>query len=326
MTEIKKDPYIGFDLGGTKMLAVVFDSDFKVIAREKKKNKSQDELGVNIDRIIKIIKTAIENAGAVKPSVIGVGVPGTLDISKGIILEAPNLGRQKIPLKELLEKEFNCPVAIINDVDAGVYGEYKMGAARNSRCVLGVFPGTGIGAGLVYKGEIFTGKNNSCMEIGHFPVVVDGIRCGCGRHGCLETIASRLAISAAAAMAVYRGEAPNLQKITGADLSNIRSGSIAQSIALGDKVIEDIVRQAAQKLGRVLGGVVNLLSPDIILLGGGLVEAMPDLYLQEVESSVKQSVMSSFEKLFRIVAAKLGDDAVAAGAAAWARECNKKAM
>lgn len=317
----KKGPWIGFDLGGTKMLSMVFNKDYEIIGRERKKTKSQDGSGVSIERIVKTIKASLDQAGmaGAKPSSIGIGAPGTLDLTQGVVQEAPNLGWQNVPLKKLLEKEFSCPVIISNDVDAGVYGEYRLGAARDARCVLGLFPGTGIGGGLVCNGQLFTGKTSSCLEVGHIPMVVHGIRCGCGRYGCLETVASRLAISAASAMAVFRGEAPNLQKIAGTDITNMRSGALAQSILAGDKAIELIVRQAAQWLGRALGGLINIFAPDIIVLGGGLVEAMPDIYLQEVEKTTIKHVMPSFEHLYKVVVSKLGDDATALGAAAWAR-------
>jgi glucokinase len=322
MAEIKdKGTWIGFDLGGTKMMSLVFNKDFKIIGRERKKTKSIEGSPLSAEKIVKTIVSSLEIAKITeKPTGIGIGVPGILDLSAGMILEAPNLGWKKMPLKEMLEKEFGCPVAVVNDVDAGVYGEYSFGAAQNVRCGLGIFPGTGIGGGCVYEGNIFTGKNTSCMEIGHIPVDPDGIQCGCGRKGCLETVASRLAISAAAAMAVYRGEAPALQKIAGADLLNIRSGSLAQAINSGDKVIETIVRDAARKLGLAVGGLVNLLAPDIVVLGGGLVEAMPELYLTEVKAAVKTTIMPSMEKLFKLAIAKLGDDATATGAAAWAKK------
>lgn len=321
-----KGPWIGFDLGGTKMMSLVFNKDFKIVGRERKKTKSADGAPLSVEKIVKTITSSLELAKITeKPVGIGIGVPGILDLSTGVILEAPNLNWKKMPLREMLEKEFGCPVAVVNDVDAGVYGEYSFGAAQNVRCVLGIFPGTGIGGGCVYDGNIFTGKNTSCMEVGHIPVDPDGLLCGCGRRGCLETVASRLAISAASAMAVYRGEAPALQKIAGTDLSNIRSGSLAEAITAGDKSIEMIVRDAARKLGLAVGGLVNLLAPDIVVLGGGLVEAMPELYLTEVKSAVKNTIMPSMERLFRLSIAKLGDDATATGAAAWARKQFEKA-
>ena len=320
---IQKDNlWVGFDLGGTKMLSLVFNNDFKIIGRERKKTKPQDSTGVPVERIIKTIRSALDSSGNSGKALsgIGIGAPGTLDLEKGIVLEAPNLGWQKVPLKSVLEKEFSCPVVIINDVDAGIFGEYHLGAAKNVNSVLGIFPGTGIGGGFVYNGNLFTGKTNSCFEIGHFPVVPHGIRCGCGRYGCLETVASRLAIAASAAVAIYRGEAPHLHKLTGTDIATIRSGALAQSIKNGDTAIEQIVRQAAQWLGIVIGGLINVLLPEIVVLGGGLVEAMPEIYLQEVKFSCNKHVMPSFAKSFKIVTASLGDDATASGAAAWAKK------
>lgn len=325
MAESKKThkSWVGFDLGGTKMLALVLDNDFKILGRERKKTKSKNNSDLNIERIVTTIKAALDSAKIDKPEGIGIGAPGTLNLKDGIVLEAPNLGWENMPLKAQLEKEFACPVVISNDVDAGVYGEYKFGAGKNAQSVLGVFPGTGIGGGFVKDGELYTNRNTSCMELGHMPAVENGVACGCGRTGCLETVASRLAIAAAAAVAVYRGEAPNLEKLAGSDISSIRSGALAEAIAAGDKKIEQIVRSAAMHLGKILGGVINLLAPELVVLGGGLVEAMPGLYLEEVQKHCSNHVMPTFEKMFKVVAAQLGDDATAMGAAAWAQKTCK---
>ncbi|NLE00699.1 MAG: ROK family protein [Fibrobacter sp.] len=308
------------------MLSMVFDRDYKILERERKKTKLQDGNGVTVERIIKVIKNSLQASGTNNsaPSGIGIGAPGTLDLAKGVIREAPNLGWKNVPLKELLQKEFSCDVVISNDVDAGVYGEYCFGAAQKGKTVLGIFPGTGIGGGLVFNGQLYTSNNNSCMEIGHFPIVTDGPLCGCGRYGCLEAVASRLAISTTAAAAVYRGEAPALQKIAGTDISEIRSGALAESIKQGDKKIEQIVRNAARYLGKAIGGVINLLAPDTVILGGGLVEAMPEIFLSEIEATAKKFVMPTYEGSYKIKTAKLGDDATAMGAAAWARKIIEK--
>jgi glucokinase len=321
----KNLPWIGFDLGGTKMLALVLDESLKIIGREKKKSRDQTENSVSIERISKVIRTALENAqlSVDKIAGIGIGVPGTLDLKKGVILEAPNLGWKQVNLKELLEKEFSCPVAICNDVDAGIFGEYKMGAAQGANCALGIFPGTGIGGGMVYNGLLFTGKTHSTLEIGHFPVIPNGIRCGCGRFGCLETVASRLAISSAAAVAVFRGEAPALKNLAGTDISNIKSGTLAEAINAGDTVIEEIIINAAQHLGRTIGGVINLLAPDMVILGGGLIEAMPSLFLKTITQTAKAHVMPTYANAYTIKTALLGDDATALGAAAWAKTISR---
>ena len=313
--------WVGFDLGGTKMNAVLFDRKFEAIARRKKKTRGADGSTAGVERIRATIEKLLEEGNVDRSRLggIGVGCPGPLDLDEGIILAAPNLGWKDVPLKKTLEKEFGCPVWICNDVDAGVYGEFRFGAAIGARTVLGVFPGTGIGGGMVYEGKIFRGKTSSCLEIGHIPVVIDGAMCGCGRRGCLETVASRLALSAEIAKAAYRGQAPHILRVAGTDLANIRSGTINEAIEAGDQIVQEIMRDGAKFLGIALAGTVNLLAPDVIILGGGLVEAMPRLYIDEVAKSLAKHVMPSYQKTYELKAAKLGDDAGAMGAAAWAR-------
>jgi len=315
--------WVGFDLGGTKMNAVLFDRKFEALARRKKKTRGAEGATAGVERIRASIEKLLEEGGVnpAKLGGIGVGCPGPLDLDEGVILAAPNLGWKDVPLKKILEKDFGCPVWICNDVDAGVYGEYRFGAAVGARTVLGVFPGTGIGGGLVYDSRIFRGKKSSCLEIGHIPVVQDGALCGCGRRGCLETVASRLALSAEIAKAAYRGQAPHILRVAGTDLANIRSGTIQEAIEAGDEAVESIMRDGAKSLGIALAGLVNVLAPDIIVLGGGLIEAIPKLYLDEVGKSLSKHVMPSYLKSYELKVAKLGDDAGAMGAAAWARYC-----
>ncbi len=172
----------------------------------------------------------------------------------------------------------------------------------------------------MYDGEILRGKRNSCMEIGHISVTPDGHLCGCGLRGCLETEASRLAIAAEVAKAAFRGEAPTILKLAGTNVGDIRSSMLAEAIAAGDKAVEQIVRRAARVLGTAVASCVHLLCPDVIVLGGGLVEAMPELYIEAVASAARKAVMSSFVDTFKVVAAKLGDDAGVMGCAAWAEK------
>jgi glucokinase len=156
------------------------------------------------------------------------------------------------------------------------------------------------------------------MEIGHMEVTPRGPLCGCGASGCLEAVASRLAVSAAAAQAAYRGQAPHLLEAAGTDLSDIRSGALAASVAGGDEAVERILREAARQIGIAVAGVVNLLAPDKVVLGGGLVEAMPELFVEEVSKTARKRAMPAFADTFKVVAAELGDDASVLGAAAWA--------
>jgi glucokinase len=195
-----------------------------------------------------------------------------------------------------------------------------MGAGQGYRSVLGVFPGTGIGGGFVYEGRIFRGTRSSCMEVGYLQVASEGPLAGAGPPGTLEGLASRLAISAEAAKAVYRGQAPHLRELAGTDISRIRSSMLAKSIALGDKVIEQIVSRAAEQVGRGIGSLINILAPDVVVLGGGLVEAMPRLYLDAVSQGMKKTVLPSLADCAKLKVSELGDYAGATGAAALVRQ------
>ncbi|MCO6456864.1 MAG: ROK family protein [Pirellulaceae bacterium] len=312
--------WAGFDLGGTKMLATVFNSKFEQLGRKRKRTKGNEGAESGVRRMIESLDQALEEAqlDRAKLAGIGVGCPGPVDLEDGVIVNAVNLGWRDLPLRKLLQDEFRCPVVVVNDVDAGVYGESRFGAAKDARCVLGVFPGTGIGGGCVYEGRIIRGKRLSCMEFGHLQVTHNGRLCGCGLHGCLETEASRLAISAAAAKAAFRGQAPHLLKLAGTNLTDIRSGVLAEAIAHGDEAIEQIVRRAAGFIGVAVANFVHLLAPDMVVLGGGLVEALPKLLVDGVAEAARQHVMAGFVSSFKVVPAKLGDDASVLGSAAWA--------
>lgn len=312
--------WVGIDIGGTKMLAAVFDPSFQVLGTERKRTRGHAGVRAGMKRMVGVVEAALGKAG-VEPAAlagIGVGCAGPIHPAKGILLQAPNLGWTNAPVGQALSRVFACPVHLVNDVDAGVYGEYRFGAAVGSESVVGVFPGTGIGAGAVVNGEILTGPTRSCLEIGHFCVMPEGPLCGCGQHGCLEAVAGRLSISAAAAAAAFRGAAPVLLENAGTDLARIRSKVLAQSIAGGDKVVKQIVCDAARWIGVGVATLVNLLAPDCVVLGGGLVEELADLYVGEVSRTAERRVMKPYRKTFRVVTAKLGDDAVVQGSAAWA--------
>jgi glucokinase len=305
------------------MMATVFDSRMKILGRKRRRTKGYGRAEAGVTRVIETIREALSEAGITEKSVagIGIGVPGPIDVRKGIVTTMPNLRWKNLALKQRLEKTFGRPVSVLNDVDAGLYGEYRYGAARDARCALGVFPGTGIGGACVYEGSILTGRNLSCMEIGHMQVLPGGPLCGCGKTGCLEAVASRLAVSVAAGAAVYRGAAPHLMNAAGLDLTEMRSSAISEAIQQGDTEVETIVRQAAAWLGVGIANVVNILLPDIIVIGGGLVDAMPNLILTETTRSVREHVMPAFRNEFKLRVAELGDDAGVRGAAAWAEKC-----
>lgn len=314
-----KKYWLGIDLGGTKILAEVYDEDFNLVGSKKRKTKA--ELGQEecLERLIKTGHDALEDAELEKKDLrgVGIGCPGVLDLQSGILVKAGNLGWYDVKIKSILEKEFGVPAAVANDVDAGVFGEYRKGAGKGARNIFGIFPGTGIGGGFIYEGKIYQGKKWSCMEIGHFQAVPNGPLCGCGRRGCLEAVAGRLAISAAASSAVIRHQAPWLQENVGNNPADIRSSALADAVKNGDTVIETILVDACRALGEVLGGVINLLAPDMVVMGGGMAEAMPDLFQKNVMKAMKPKVMDALQDTFELKIAELGDHATSLGAAAW---------
>ena len=155
--------WIGFDLGGTNMTAAVFSEKMKIRGSCRKKTKAYKGLEPTLDRMGKVIEKAAEDAGLPLEDIdgIGVGTPGSLNLSDGVILNAPNLGWDDVPLRDVIRKKTDCPVVLMNDVDAGIYGEYASGAGQKGRCVVGIFPGTGVGGGCVMNGRLLTAGKSS---------------------------------------------------------------------------------------------------------------------------------------------------------------------
>ena len=326
MADDSKDYWIGFDLGGTKMLATVYDDKFKPMGKSRKKTKGREGMAAGLKRINTVITEALQDAKLEAKQVkgLGIGCPGPLNLKKKVIRSAPNLGWDNVPIGDSIEKEFGFPVTVANDVDAGVFGEYQFGAGKGKRCVVGIFPGTGIGGGCVYEGKLFRGANCSCMEVGHLSVLPGGNLDGAGNHGSLESVASRLAISGQAALAAYRGQAPNLLEKAGTDISDIRSGALSHAVEKGDQAVIDIIEDACEYLGIAVAAVVHMLAPDVIVFGGGLIEAMPKVMLPEIQKRAQKRILPSMRDVYELVEAKLGDDAGVMGAAALAKQASKE--
>ena len=316
MQKILKDNehVVGLDIGGTKMMAAVYNSKWQTLGRCRKKSRFSKEEPAEA-RVIRVVAEAIEAAGDVSIKGIGVGSPGPLDPVSGVIIDTPNLAWKNFPLAKILSDHFSVPVAVDNDVNVGTYGEWRFGDIEDCAHVLGVFPGTGIGGGIIVDRTLLHGFSGAAGEIGHMTLEVNGPFCGCGKRGCLEALASRIAIAKEVAALAARGDAPYIVEHCGSDIEKIRSNDLALAIKAGDMMVEEVVRKAAYYVGIAVGNLINILSPEAVVLGGGLVEAMESLYLDEVKRAVKAHAMPFLRKGVRIQAARLGDDAVVQGAA-----------
>jgi glucokinase len=243
--------------------------------------------------------------------------------AKGILIFAPNLGWTNMALRKLLQTQFKCPIAVLNDVDAGTYGEYVLGAGKGARSLLGVFPGTGVGSGFVYNGQLVMGRAISAMELGNLQL--PGTHIGSPVFGVvtLEDLTSRLALASQAGLACYRGQLPELDKKTEGALRSIRSKALAAAFRSGDDAAMIMFRNSIRYLGMGVAVVVNLLAPDRITLGGGLVEELPGLYLNLLKEEVERYAIPELARGIKYSLAKLGGQAVAAGAVAWMRNEKK---
>lgn len=314
-TAHQEECVVGVDIGGTKMMAVVFNRKFEPVGRCRKKARSKKADLPAEERILGVIAEAIKNAGDPIIQGIGAGSPGPLDPSTGVIIDTPNLGWKNFALGKTLADRFEVPVIVDNDVNVGTYGEWCFGDVRNCSHVVGVFPGTGIGGGLIIDGKLFHGFSGAAGEVGHMTIMVDGPYCGCGKRGCLEAVASRIAIAKEAAALAVRGDAPHIARHCGTDIDRIHSRDLAEAIAAGDKMVEDVVRKAAYYVGIAAANLINVLSPEAVVLGGGLVEAMPSIYMKEAKRAIDVHAMPFLRQGVRVVAARLGDDAVVLGGA-----------
>jgi len=316
---------IGFDLGGTKMLAGVIDENNKVIGTHKMESLGYKGSRKGLQRMILTVRKAMKAAGVTPTQInsIGIACPAVVDMERGILLEAASLGWNKVAVGLALQKIFKTKVAVLNDVDAGTYAEYYLGAGKGARTVLGVFPGTGVGGGCVYDGKLIRGRKNSAMEIGNMRLLNAALTGNRLEPQRMEDLSSRLAMAINAAREAYRGNAPHLMKKIGTDLKTIKSRALFDSVKNGDKAVEEIVDNAIALLGISVAGVVDLLAPDRIVLGGGLAERFLEKYKKGLNKALRLYACPDLAKGVKICPASLGSDAVLLGASLYAEEHGK---
>jgi len=313
---------VGIDLGGTKILAAVIDPAGQVLGRAKKKTRGELGQWAIAERIVRTAREAIKLAGvdAERITALGIGAPGPIDSTTGIITEAPNLGFKNMNMKDYLERALGITSFVMNDVNVGTWGEYKMGAGHGASSCLGVFVGTGIGSGIVIDGKLYEGAGHVAGEIGHMCLNPEGPKCGCGRAGCLEAYASRTAITREIWTALNKGTKSSPIQNPGKKDGQIRSGRLKEAYDKGDKLVTRVIHHAAEYLGIGLASAASLLNPETIVLGGGVMTAMGAPYLDIVRDAMKAHAFASTFNSTRLVAATLGDDAGVLGAALLARQ------
>ena len=315
---------ISIDLGGTKILAAVVDDQDQIVGKAKIKTRARAGVDEVIERLAETARQAALTAKVDWTQVIGVGIgaPGPVDPEAGVVYNPPNLpGWEKVALGPHLAELLDVPVCVENDVNLGTLGEYTMGAGRGTRDMVGIFVGTGVGGGLVLDGKLRTGFRHAAGEVGHMVVLADGPVCGCGRRGCLEALASRTAVERDIRLGLQAGRESLIPELSEGKSLRLTSGVIARALQKGDPLVKDVMHRAQWYLGLLTASVVNLIDPEMVVFGGGVVEALDDEFLAPIRVTARQHYIQKMDAdRVRIVPGKLGDDAAVLGAAALVRD------
>lgn len=311
---------VGVDLGGTKIQAVVVDGAGGVVRRHRRPTDASRGADAVIGDIVACIRDAClpDLEGSVVA--VGVGVAGQVDGTTGAVRYAPNLGWRDIPLASLLGVRLALPVSVLNDVQAAAYGEHRFGAGRGVGDLVCLFIGTGVGGGVVARGELLQGCTGSAGELGHVTIDRDGPLCRCGNRGCLEAFAGGWAIAARAREAATADgvAGATLQALAGGDLERITAETVAEAARRGDPLAQQIAGEAGEALGIGAASIVNAFNPCALILGGGVIEGFPQL-IAAMRAGIAQRALAWPGAAVRVVKAALDRDAGGIGAAEWAR-------
>lgn len=228
-----------------------------------------------VERVLEIVDDTLAAADTPRERVqsVGVTLPGLVDSDTGVCVLAPNLQWQDYPIRGMVSERLGVPVVVQNVTNAGAVAEGRIGAAKGYRSFVWLYVGSGVGAGIVLDGHLFYGRQGFSGEIGHCQVVSDGLQCGCGSYGCLETVASGRALERLAAQAVEKGVETSLSGLE----KGIEAADVVRAARAGDRFARSLVESAGEYLGKAISYLQNILNPEIVVLGGRLIEAGDDL-------------------------------------------------
>ena len=322
---VKSEYLVGVDMGGTKILAGVFNNSLECIGRFKMSTKAERGPASVIERVARCVQDAMDECDLDLKQVraVGVGAPGSVDPETGKVIFAGNLGWKDVAFKKELEKQLDRPVYVQNDANLCALGVHEVELEGEPRSMVGIFLGTGIGAGLVIEGKLYSGFNRTAGEVGHMVILLNGPKCSCGNRGCWEALASRSAIFRQVQEAVEEGQKTVLTDMLGSDLKDLRSGDLRKAIKQGDKLVAHIVEEAARCSGVAVANLINILNPEVIVLGGGLIDALENEMLPMIMKTAHEHALPGSDKGIKILPSKLGDDAGITGAAVLARRESK---
>ncbi len=308
---------IGIDVGGTKTKVLMISPEGKVLDMRKIVTESQnvaepivERASVEVEDLIKGNKLRASQVEAVAVGICGFSNPRT-----GIIDLSPNLHWHQVPFVAMMEKRLGRKVYMANDVSAAGWGEFVYGAGKGCENLVSVFAGSGIGGGIIANGRLVEGGTGTAGEIGHQTFRVNGLKCDCGQRGCYEAYGGGMPMERRMRRLAKAGKSPGTLKLAGGDVSKINTKVIRLAAAAGDAVAAKMWAEAEESLVTMCANVTSLLNPDRIVLGGGVVAGNPGL-VKTVQAGVKARAVTLTGKHVKVVKSKLGDNAVAMGAAA----------
>ncbi|MDP9176369.1 MAG: ROK family protein [Gemmatimonadota bacterium] len=319
---VREQFIVGVDLGGTNIAAGAMPTDgTREIAMRMGLTRADEGSAAVVERIVRMIEDVIEQTraetGAERSDFLGVGIgsPGPLDRSKGVIIVTPNLGWKNFPLRDEVGSRVNLRASLDNDANCATLGEWWCGAAKGGRNVVGMTIGTGIGGGLILDGKLYHGSSDAAGEIGHTTIDSTGRRCKCGNYGCLEAYASGPAIAQRACELVkVDGDSILLEMVNG-EISRITAQTVFEASKRGDPVAIEVVRDTAHFIGIGISNLINVFNPDTVVIAGGVTQAGDQLF-DPMRAEVRRRAFKSAVDACRIVPGALPLSAGVVGAVA----------
>ena len=318
MPSFKKFPYIGIDVGGTNMSAAIVDENNCPVFSIRSKTRAHLGHKSVLSRIGEMVRVIRDKVGLSQKQIagLGIGVPGPVDIHKGMVIDAPNLGWKHLEIRNAVKDLTGLPTVLDNDVNLALYGEVKAGSATGCNNVLGIWTGTGVGGALVLSNNLYHGQHYTAGEIGH-TIVLTGA--GLGRET-LEDLGSRTAIVRTIKHLLQSSHPSLINELVKGNHTKIKSKVVAKAVLSGDSLATRVVQDAARYTGIVAANMVTTLSLSCVVLGGGMATALGAPWAEWVSQSLDEYIWpKSFPKVKTVIAG-LGDNSGTVGAAIAARE------
>ena len=306
---------IGVDLGGTKIEVAKVDAGGNIHSRLRLPTHSKDRPAMVKAEIVSAIRE-IQKKSESLPDGVGVGVAGQVDPQNGLVHFAPNLDWHEEPLQDDLKHALGLPVVVMNDVRAATWGEWHHGAGQGFNDLICLFVGTGIGGGVVSGGNMLSGCSNTAGELGHITVDLNGPHCTCGNRGCLEALAGGWAIARQArkTILVDPSAGAHLLKTAGGQADAITAEIVVQAAKAGDPLARSLIDRVEEALVAGCVSLVNAFNPCCLIMGGGVVEGLPEL-LERIDQGVRKKALAAATQSFKVLPAGLKNDAGVIGAA-----------